>query len=97
MRIDPDSRLATTIDASEAEVNSFHHQAIDRLGDGLVATAWAADGTIEAVEDPARDFLIGVQWHAELLTERREEELLFRSFVEAASGLGAPVQGTRVA
>lgn len=97
VRIDPDSHLAVTIDASDVEVNSFHHQAIDRIGDDLYATAWAEDGTIEAVEDPSRDFLIGVQWHAELLTERREESELFRSFVEAASGLGAPLQGSRVA
>ena len=97
VRIDPDSRLATTIDAGQTLVNSFHHQAIERLGDGLVATAWAEDGTIEAVEDPAREFLIGVQWHAELLTDRTEEELLFRSFVEAASGLGSPLEGARAA
>lgn len=97
IRIDPGSRLATTIDASDVDVNSFHHQAIDRLGDGLVATAWAADGTIEAIEDPSRSFLIGVQWHAELLTGRQEEGLLFRSFVEAASGLGTPLRGSRAA
>lgn len=95
--IDPASRLATTIDACDTSVNSFHHQAIERLGDGLVATAWAADGTIEAVEDPSREFLLGVQWHAELLTGRPEEQQLFRSFVEAASGLGAPLEGARVA
>lgn len=95
IRIDSASRLATTIEAGEVDVNSFHHQGIDRLGDGLVATAWAADGTIEAVEDPTRAFLIGVQWHAELLTDRQEEELLFRSFVEAASGLSAPLEGRR--
>lgn len=93
--IDPSSRLAATIDASSAGVNSFHHQAIDRLGRGLVATAWADDGTVEAIEDPSRPFLIGVQWHAELLVERREEESLFRSFVEAASGLPLEAGGSR--
>lgn len=90
VRIDPASLLAATIDAEESCVNSFHHQAIDRLGDGLVATAWAPDGTIEAVEDPAREFMLGVQWHAELLTGRPEEEHLFRSFVEAAARGDAP-------
>jgi len=97
VRIDPGSRLATTVDTDSTCVNSFHHQAIDRLGDGLVATAWADDGTIEAIEDPGRDFLLGVQWHAELLTGRTEEQLLFRSFVEAASGIGRPLEGRRAA
>lgn len=96
VRIEPGSRLATTVDAGELDVNSFHHQAIDRLGRGLTATAWAEDGTVEAVEDRSREFMIGVQWHAELLTERPEETELFRSFVAAAaeSRVAAPVAGT---
>ncbi len=97
VHVDPASRLAATIDASELGVNSFHHQAIDRLGRGLTATAWADDGTIEAVEDVSRRFLIGVQWHAELLVHRREELSLFTAFVEAASAVlqgAADRQGT---
>jgi putative glutamine amidotransferase len=82
--IDPASLLAATIDRTDAEVNSFHHQAIDRLGRDLVASAWAGDGTIEAVEDPGRRFLLGVQWHAELLIDRPEEQSLFSAFVAAA-------------
>lgn len=96
VRIDPSSLLASTIDASETDVNSFHHQAIDRLGRDLVASAWAPDGTIEAIEDPSRRFMIGVQWHAELLLERREEQELFHSFVEAAADSIDPVTGKRV-
>ena len=50
-------------------VRCHHHQAVDRLAPGLVATGWAADGTVEAVElagdDPARPFVVGVQWHPE--------------------------------
>jgi putative glutamine amidotransferase len=96
VRIESGSRLAATVEAGELEVNSFHHQAIDRLGRGLVATAWADDETIEAVEDPGHQFMIGVQWHAELLTERPEEAELFRSFVAAAadSRVPAPLGGT---
>lgn len=85
IEVDPDSRLAATIGGRDAEVNSFHHQAIDRLGRDLVASAWAADGTIEAVEDRSREFLIGVQWHAELLIERPVEQALFGAFVAAAA------------
>jgi len=86
IEIDPESRLAAAIDASdEIAVNSFHHQAIDRLGEGLVVSARAPDGTIEAVEDPSRPFLIGVQWHAEALVDRPYEAALFRRFVEACN------------
>jgi putative glutamine amidotransferase len=94
--VDPDSRLASTVDAVEIGVNSFHHQAIDRLGRDLVATAWAPDGTIEAIEDPSRGYLLGVQWHAELLVDRSEERELFRGFVEAAAGSMTPASGKTV-
>jgi putative glutamine amidotransferase len=69
--------------AEDLEVNSFHHQAIDHLGDGLVVSARAPDGTIEAIEDPSRPFLVGVQWHAETLVHRPYEAALFRRFVDA--------------
>jgi putative glutamine amidotransferase len=81
--VEPGSRLALALGGSELAVNSFHHQAIDRLGDGLVVSARAPDGTIEAVEDPGRSFLIGVQWHAETLLHRPYEAALFKSFVDA--------------
>jgi putative glutamine amidotransferase len=69
--------------ASGVDVPTAHHQAIERLGEGLVATAWAADGVIEAVEpggagDP---FLLAVQWHPEAGTDPR----LFEALVAAAS------------
>lgn len=78
--------------ADGLDVNSFHHQAIDRLGEGLKVTARAPDGTIEGVEDPSRDFLIGVQWHAETLVHRRYEASLFGSFVDACRRDGAGFQ-----
>ncbi|HEX3736131.1 MAG TPA: gamma-glutamyl-gamma-aminobutyrate hydrolase family protein [Solirubrobacterales bacterium] len=90
--IDPDSQLAEAIGGAAVgldDVNSFHHQAIDRLGEGLVVSARAPDGTVEAIEDPARPFLIGVQWHAETLVGREAEAGLFRRFVEACREDGA--------
>lgn len=51
------------------KVNSLHHQAVARLGEGLVATAWAPDGTIEAAEMPGHPVL-GVQWHPELVVDQ---------------------------
>ena len=83
--IEPGSALERIVGEREIDVNSFHHQAIERLGEGLEVTALAPDGTIEAVEDPDRPFLIGVQWHAETLVHRGYEAALFRSFVEACA------------
>jgi putative glutamine amidotransferase len=82
--VDPDSRLARALGTTSLEVNSYHHQAADSLGRGLRAVAWAPDGVIEGIEAPGRDFVVGVQWHAEAMTERSEQAALFRAFVEAA-------------
>jgi putative glutamine amidotransferase len=65
-------------------VNSFHHQAIKRLGLDLRAVAWAKDGMIEAVEGPDGHFVLGVQWHAETLIEEAEQLALFERLVAAA-------------
>ena len=86
VEVKPDSLLAAALGGTEIDiddVNSFHHQAIDRLGSGLEISACAPDGTIEAIEDPSRRFLIGVQWHAETLVHRAAEAELFRRFVDA--------------
>jgi putative glutamine amidotransferase len=88
--IAPESLLARVIGPGKLAVNSFHHQAVDRLGRGLRAVAWASDGTIEAIEAPARSFVLGVQWHAETLVSQRRERDLFRGLVLAAD---AYVQG----
>lgn len=58
--------IARSLLGRNARVNSYHHQAADALGQGLVATAHAHDGVVEAVEVPSRDVL-GVQWHPEML------------------------------
>lgn len=60
------SRLAEILGAGTLSVNSFHHQAIERLGAGLAASARCpADGVIEGVEMKGRSFVVGVQWHPE--------------------------------
>jgi len=81
--IEGDSRLAAIVGGESLDVNSFHHQGIDRLGPGLRAVAFAPDGTIEALEALDRDFCLGVQWHAETLVARERHAALFRSFAEA--------------
>jgi putative glutamine amidotransferase len=65
-------------------VNSRHHQAPMALGTGLVATATAPDGVIEAIEDPEKRFCLGVQWHPENFYRTGEFRSLFEGFVEAA-------------
>ena len=79
-----ESRLAGVVERERIYVNSFHHQAIDRLGAGLEPVGWADDGVIEAVEARGGAFTLGVQWHAECLTERSEQAALFTSLVDAA-------------
>jgi gamma-glutamyl-gamma-aminobutyrate hydrolase PuuD len=81
VRIEPGTRTAAALGAEKADVPTYHHQGLDRLGAGLVVTAWAEDGTIEAVEDPSLPFFLGVQWHPEV----GEDLTLFRSLVAAAS------------
>ena len=69
------------------QVNSRHHQAVKGLGQGLIATGWAEDGLIEAIEMPGKKFVLGVQWHPESLADRRSEALaIFQGFVRACGG-----------
>jgi putative glutamine amidotransferase len=81
----PGTRLASIAGAGPLAVNSFHHQAVDRLGAGLRVAARAQDGTVEAIE--GRGFVLGVQWHAETLAERPEHGALFEALVDAAAGV----------
>jgi putative glutamine amidotransferase len=67
VRLLDESIVGQLAGAETAPVNSHHHQAIETLGRELVATAWASDGIVEAVEDPRSDrFVVGVQWHPEM-------------------------------
>jgi len=84
VEIEADSRLAALMGDLGPAVNSFHHQGVARLAPGLRPVAWSDDGVIEAVEAAWEPFTIGVQWHAECLTARREHAALFEGLVEAA-------------
>ena len=74
------SRLAGVLGRGTISVPTHHHQGIARLADGLTATAWAEDGTIEAIELDGAAFVVGVQWHP----EAGEELALFIALMEAA-------------
>jgi gamma-glutamyl-gamma-aminobutyrate hydrolase PuuD len=76
---EPGTRTAEVFGAQPTVLCS-HHQSIHALGDGLVATALAADGVIEAVEMPAATFVLGVQWHPEEGRDQRP----FAALVAAA-------------
>jgi putative glutamine amidotransferase len=74
------STLAAIRRADKVEASCFHHQCVDRLAAGLRPVAWAADGTIEAVETTAPGWFIAVQWHP----EDKPDQWLFDAFVNAA-------------
>ena len=86
VRLLEDSIIGQLAETETAPVNSHHHQAIENLGRELVATAWAPDGLVEAVEDPSSDrFVLGVQWHPELDWEHDPlSQSLFRRFIAEA-------------
>ncbi len=85
--VDPESLLYQLLGRDTLVVNSYHHQALHQLGDGLRDVAWASDGTIEAVEstEPGH-FVLGVQFHPERMLEGPEARILFQAFVQAAQG-----------
>lgn len=75
------SRLASILGAPRVNVDCAHHQAVKALGAGLVASAFAEDGTIEAIEDRGASFTLGVQWHPEVGGDLS----LFRALVAAGA------------
>jgi putative glutamine amidotransferase len=83
----PGSRIGRLL-GERAPVKSHHHQGFGRLGSGLVETARAEDGTIEAVEDPSRRFTLGVLWHP----EAGEDLRLFDELVREARSYRAAVR-----
>ena len=85
-----ESRLSEIVGKEIDEVNSAHHQAVKDIGDGFVVTAHSTeDGIIEAMEDPSKRLVIGVQYHPERMTKtaefREHRRKLFEAFIKAAS------------
>ncbi|MER7867493.1 gamma-glutamyl-gamma-aminobutyrate hydrolase family protein [Streptomyces cellulosae] len=77
----PGTRYAEAV-PEETSVPAYHHQAVDRLGTGLIPSAHAEDGTVEAVERPDGLWVVGVQWHPEM----GEDERVVRALIRAAGG-----------
>jgi putative glutamine amidotransferase len=83
--VEPASHLHDAFRAERALVNSMHHQGIKVLGSDLVATAFASDGLIEAIETPNGAFGVGVQWHPEMLIDTDPgTRRLFSAFIDAS-------------
>ena len=87
--VTPGTRLAELVEAElerdgYCAVNSRHHQALRKVGDGLRVTASSVDGVIEAVERPASRFCVAVQWHPESFWASGRFQGLFRGFLAAA-------------
>lgn len=83
--IEPTSTLAQIIGKNELAVNSYHHQALKTVAPGFTVTAYAKDRVIEAIERQGNHFILGVQWHPELLAEKYAAMLsLFQALVKQA-------------
>jgi putative glutamine amidotransferase len=80
VRTVPGTRLAALL-GETADASCYHHQAIDKVGDGLVVSAWDDDGVVEAVELPGDGFVLAVQWHPE---QTLDDLRLFTAVVDAA-------------
>lgn len=78
-----ESQLDQIYGADEIRVNSLHHQGISRVGEGLIATAFAPDGLVEGLEVKGASFALGVQWHPECLPDDPGSQNLFRTFIQA--------------
>ncbi|HYH39059.1 MAG TPA: type 1 glutamine amidotransferase [Azospirillum sp.] len=82
----PDSGLYRILGLSECRVNALHHQAVNRLGEGIRVVARERSGVVQGIEAEGQRFLVGVQWHPEYLIADPRQQNLFRTLVEAAKG-----------
>lgn len=81
-----DTALAGVLGAGDVRVHSYHHQGIDRLGEGLVAAARSDDGLVQAFVDTSAGHVVGIQWHPE---ENAEDRRLFADLVSQARAFAA--------
>ncbi|TPG44752.1 gamma-glutamyl-gamma-aminobutyrate hydrolase family protein [Roseomonas nepalensis] len=83
----PGTLLSRIVGAPAMAVNSAHHQAVDRPGEGAIVNARAPDGVVEGLEHPGYRFCLGVQWHPEYTVDTRDQAIL-DAFVEASRHTG---------
>jgi putative glutamine amidotransferase len=78
------SRLDAILRCNPCQVNALHHQSVDRLGRGLRVVAQDESGIVQATEGTGSNFLLGVQWHPELLPFRQSQQRIFAALAQAA-------------
>jgi putative glutamine amidotransferase len=83
VHIEPDSRLFRITGCNPCRVNALHHQSVDRVGRGLRVVARDEAGIVQAIEGTGPNFLMGVQWHPELLVLSSPQQRLFTALAKA--------------
>lgn len=86
IEVSDDTALAGVLGAGDVRVHSYHHQGIDRLGEGLVVAARSDDGLVQAFVDTSAGHVVGIQWHPE---ENAEDRRLFADLVSQARAFAA--------
>ena len=89
----PDSRLDRILRCNPCRVNALHHQSVDKLGRDLRVVAQDQNGIVQAIESATAPFLIGVQWHPELLVWKRPQQRLFAALATAARSVQLTLAG----
>ena len=93
VRLEPGSLAERVVGAERTEVKSAHHQGVDELGEGVVATGFADDDVVEAIELPERSFAVGVLWHPE---EDERSRVVGALVNEARERMDAPAAPPRL-
>jgi putative glutamine amidotransferase len=89
--VEADSRLNGILRCNPCQVNALHHQSVDRLGRGLRIAARDESGIVQAIENGSGPFLLGVQWHPELLFWKKPQQRLFAALAAAAKEAEVPL------
>jgi gamma-glutamyl-gamma-aminobutyrate hydrolase PuuD len=96
IRIEPGTLLEEIL-GKDPQVNSHHHQGLQRVADELVEVAWAEDGVLEAVVVPSHAWVVGVQWHPEAMAPVDQgERALFEAFVDATRGVATAESSSEI-
>jgi len=95
--IEPNSRLDGILRCNPCQVNALHHQSVDRLGQGLKIAARDESGIVQAIENDSAPFLLGVQWHPELLVWKKPHQRLFAALAAAAGEVAIPLSAAALA